>query len=330
MTEPVMNWKSDPRYALTVKVALLAGGTGGAKLAHGLQAVLPPGDLTVIVNVGDDAEHNGLLVCPDLDTVMYTLAGLANREQGWGVAGDTFTAMAQLERYGAETWFRIGDADLATHVRRAHLMAGGASLSDATAQLATSLGIPGGLVPATDDRVRTRLATDAGELDFQAYFVERRQRDEVRGVRFDGADAARPSPGALAALARSDLVVIGPSNPIVSIGTILAIPGMREAVVAAPGPRIGVSGIVAGKALRGPADRMLTSLGHESSALGVAQLYAGLVQRFVIDEADAGLAPAIEELGMAVSVLPTVMRDDEDRASLARALVELGEGMLSR
>ena len=311
-----------------MKVSLLAGGTGGAKMAHGFQMALAPGELTVIVNVADDAEHHGLLVCPDLDTIMYTLAGIANREQGWGVAGDTFTAMAQLARYGAEMWFRIGDADLATHVRRAHLMADGASLTDATASLAGSLGVPSHLVPATDDRLRTILRTDAGELDFQSYFVQRAQRDDVRAVRFDGADAARPSPSALAALANAELVVIGPSNPIVSIGPILAISGMREAILASPAPRIGVSGIVAGRALRGPADRMLTSLGHESSALGVARLYEGLVQAFVIDQQDEALAPQIEALGMAASVLPTVMRNDEDRAGLARALVELGERML--
>jgi LPPG:FO 2-phospho-L-lactate transferase len=313
-----------------VKVTLLAGGTGGAKLAHGFQMALAPGDLTIIVNVGDDAEHHGLLVCPDLDTIMYTLAGIADREQGWGVAGDTFTAMALLARYGADTWFWIGDADLATHVRRAHLMAGGASLADATAAMAAALAVPSHIVPATNDRLRTRLTTDAGELDFQDYFVRRRQRDEVRAVRFDGADASRPSPAALVALATAELVVIGPSNPVVSISPILAIPGMREALLASPAPRVGVSGIVAGRALRGPADRMLASLGHESSALGVARLYQGLIQRFVIDEADAALAPAIEALGMAVSVMPTVMRDDDDRARLARALVELGEGMLSR
>ena len=312
-----------------MKVTLLAGGTGGAKLAHGFQLVLPAGDLTVIVNVADDTEHHGLLVCPDLDTIMYTLAGIADREQGWGVAGDTFTAMAQLERYGEEAWFRIGDADLATHVRRAHLMADGASLTDATAAMTAALDVASHLVPATNDRLRTRIGTDAGELDFQAYFVQRGQRDEVRGVRFDGAEAARPSPAALVALATAELVVIGPSNPIVSIAPILAVPGMREALVAAPAPRIGVSGIVAGKALRGPADRMLASLGHESSALGVARLYEGLIGHFVIDRADEALAPAIEALGMGVSVLPTVMRDDDDRASLAGALLELGEGMLS-
>lgn len=311
-----------------MKVTFLAGGTGGAKLAHGFQMVLAPGDLTVIVNVADDAEPQGLLVCPDLDTIMYTLGGIADREQGWGVAGDTFTVMAQLTRYGAETWFRIGDADLATHVRRSQLMVGGASLTDATAALAAPLGVPTHLVPATNDRLRTHLMTDAGELDFQAYFVQRGQRDEVRAVRFEGAAAARPSPAALVALATAELVVIGPSNPIVSIGPILAIPGMREALLASSAPRIGVSGIIGGKALRGPADRMLTSLGHESSALGVARLYEGLLDRFVIDERDEALAPAIEALGMEASVLPTVMRSDDDRASLAQALLELGEGML--
>src|ERR1700693_5628135 len=272
-----------------MKVALLAGGTGGSKLAHGFQIVLAPGDLTVIANVADDTERFGLLVCPDLDTVLYALAGLSDREQGWGVAGDTFTALAQLARYGEDAWFRIGDADLATHVRRAHLLRDGSSLTDATALMASALGLSTHLVPATDQRLRTLLLTDAGELDFQAYFVQRGQRDEVRAVRFDGADAARPSPAALAAIATAELVVIGPSNPIVSIGPILALPGMREAMLASPAPRLGVSGIVAGRALRGPADRMLTSLGHESSALGVARLYAGLVQRFVIDEADAAL-----------------------------------------
>jgi len=306
-----------------VKVVLLAGGTGGAKLAHGFQQVLPPGDLTVIVNVGDDTEAFGLLVCPDIDTVLYTLAGLADREQGWGVAQDTATALRMLARYGEETWFHIGDADLATHVHRAHLLGRGMGLTDVTAQMATALGVPSHLVPATDDRLRTVLETDAGELDFQDYFVRRHQTDVVRGLRFAGAAAATPSPAALAAIADAELVLIGPSNPLVSIGPILAIPGMREALLAAQAPRIGVSGIIAGEALRGPADRMLGSLGHEVSARGVARLYAGLLDRFVIDTADAELAPAIAELGMEPVVLPTVMSTDADRASLAAALVEL-------
>jgi LPPG:FO 2-phospho-L-lactate transferase len=312
-----------------MKVVLLAGGTGGAKLAHGLQLVLPPGDLTVIVNVADDTERFGLLVCPDLDTILYTLSGLADREQGWGVAGDTYSALAMFERYGEEAWFRIGDADLASHVHRDRLLREGSSLTDATAAMAAVLGVASHLVPATDDRVRTRIQTDDGEeIDFQEYFVHRGQQETVRAARFDGVEATSPSPAAIAALATAELVVIGPSNPIVSIGPILAVPGLREALLASPAQRVGVSGIVGGKALRGPADRMLTSLGHEASALGVARLYAGLVERFVVDEVDAGLAPAIEGLGMKVSVLPTVMVSDDDRARLAGALLDLVEGML--
>jgi LPPG:FO 2-phospho-L-lactate transferase len=304
-----------------MKTVLLAGGTGGAKMAHGLQQVLEPGELTVIVNVGDDTDRHGLLVCPDLDTILYTLAGLADAEQGWGVAGDTHTAMRMLDRYGEETWFRVGDADLATHVRRAQLMREGASLTDATAEMARALGVPSRLVAATDDRLRTIVETDAGPIDFQTYFVRRRQADEVRGLRFEGADTARPSAAGLAAIAAAALIVIGPSNPLVSIGPILAISGMRDALQAASAPRVGVSGIVAGRAIRGPADRMLASLGHEPTALGVAALYEGLVDRFVIDEADAALAPSIEALGMRVDILPTVMRSDADRAQLARSIL---------
>jgi LPPG:FO 2-phospho-L-lactate transferase len=306
-----------------MRVVLLAGGTGGAKLAHGFQQVLPPGDLSVIVNVGDDAEPFGLLVCPDLDTILYTLSGLADREQGWGIAGDTTTALGLLGRYGEETWFRIGDADLATHVRRAHLRADGLTLTEVTARMAEALGVSSAIIPATDDRERTLIETDAGTLEFQDYFVRRHQADAVRALRYDGADAARPSPAALRALAEAELVVIGPSNPLVSIGPILAIRGMREALLASSAPRIGVSGIIAGEALRGPADRMLGSLGHEVSARGVARLYADLVGQFVIDTADAGLAPSIAELGPRPVVLPTVMRSDEDRAALAADLLAL-------
>jgi LPPG:FO 2-phospho-L-lactate transferase len=288
-------------------------------LAHGFQQVLPPGGLTVIVNVADDLELFGLHVSPDLDTVLYTLAGLANPETGWGIAGDTFKALSLLERYGEPGWFRIGDADLATHVRRTGLLRDGASLTDATTAMSTALGIASRVLPATDDPVRTLVRTDAGELDFQTYFVRRAQRDEVRSVHFAGIESARPSQAALQALADADLVVLAPSNPIVSIGPILALPGVREAV-AAKGS-LAVSPIVAGRALRGPADRMLGSLGHEVSALGVARLYVGLVQRFVIDEADANLAPAVQALGMSASVLPTVMRSDGDRARLAEAII---------
>jgi len=301
------------------QVALLAGGVGGAKLAHGFQQVLPAGGLSVIINVADDLELFGLHVSPDLDTVLYTLAGLANPETGWGIAGDTFNALPLLERYGEPAWFRIGDADLATHVRRTHLLRDGVSLTDATGAMTAGLGVPSRILPATDQPLRTIVKTDAGELDFQTYLVQRAQRDEVRAVRFAGIDAARPSSAALQALAEADLVVLAPSNPIVSIGPILALPGVHEAIAARPS--LAVSPIVAGRALRGPADRMLGSLGHEVSALGVARLYAGLVQRFVLDEADADLQPAVEALGMRAEVLPTVMRSDADRARLAEAII---------
>ncbi len=303
-----------------MRVAILAGGTGGTKLAHGF-AMLPQVELSVIANVGDDAEIHGLLVCPDIDALLYTLSGLIDTERGWGVRGDTHTAHAMFERYGEETWFTVGDADLATHATRTRWMRDGSSLSDATARMAAALGIGARarILPATDDRVRTLIETADGELAFQEYFVKHRQEPEVRGVRFAGLDAARPSPVALGAVDAADLVVIGPSNPIVSIGPILELRGFREAV--AGRPVTAVSPIVAGRALKGPADRMLASLGHEVSALGVARLYVGLADRFVIDEADADLAPAIAALGMEPVVLPTVMRTDADRAALAAALV---------
>ena len=307
-----------------MKVTLLAGGTGGAKLAHGFQQVLAPGELTVIVNVADDTELHGLRVSPDVDTVLYTLAGLANAETGWGVSGDTWTALHMLGRYGEPTWFRVGDADLATHVRRGHLLAGGASLTDATQSMAEALGVPSHILPATDDPVRTILHTDAGELEFQDYFVRLRQEPEVHSVRFDGIDGARPTDEVRIALDSAELIVIAPSNPIVSVEPILALPGMRQAIRSAGQRgtrRLAISPIIAGAALKGPADRMLASLGHESSALGVARMYTGLIDAFVLDEADAELAPSVEQLGMEAVVLPTVMRSDADRAALALALL---------
>ena len=307
-----------------MKVTLLAGGTGGAKMAHGFQQVLEPGELTVIVNVADDTELFGLHVSPDLDTVLYTLAGLANPDTGWGIAGDTWTALEMLGRYGEPTWFRIGDADLATHVRRSRLLGEGVSLTDATQSMAEALGVPSRILPATDDRVRTVLQTDAGDLEFQDYFVRLRQEPEVRGVRFEGLDLARATPQVLNAIGTADLLVIAPSNPVVSVEPILGVAGVRQAIVAAGRrgtPRVAVSPIVAGAALKGPADRMLASLGHEVTALGVARLYAGLIDSFVLDEADAALASSVEELGMEALVIPTVMRNDQDRAALARALI---------
>jgi LPPG:FO 2-phospho-L-lactate transferase len=302
------------------KVTLLAGGVGGAKMADGFQQVLPPSELTVIVNVADDFELFGLHISPDLDTVLYTLAGLADPATGWGIAGDTHAALEMLGRLGAPTWFSVGDRDLATHLRRTELLAGGRSLTDVTEALRTSLAVPSRILPASDQPMRTMLQTDAGELDFQTYFVARRQRDEVRGVRFTGLAEARPTEAALRAVREADLVVIAPSNPIVSIGPMLELPGMREAVAGAR--TVAISPIIAGRALKGPADRMLVSLGHEASALGVARLYAGLVDAFVLDEVDAELGPEVERLGMRALPLPTVMRSPAARASLARAILD--------
>ncbi len=304
-----------------MRVTVLAGGTGGTKLAHGF-AMLPDVELSVVVNVGDDAEIHGLLVCPDVDAVLYTLAGLIDTERGWGVRGDTHTAHAMFERYGEETWFTVGDADLATHAHRTRLLREGASLTDATAQMAAALGIGARILPASDERWRTRIQTDAGELDFQEYFVRRRTEPEVTGVSYDG--PGTPAAGAIEAVASADLVVIGPSNPLISILPILGLAGMIEAVAARP--VVAVSPIVGGRALKGPADRILQSLGHGSSAASVARIYHAmdgrLLDRFVIDEADAALAPKIEQLGLEVAVLPTVMRRDDDRAALASALLE--------
>jgi LPPG:FO 2-phospho-L-lactate transferase len=307
-----------------MSVTLLAGGTGGTKLAHGFALIGPAVDLTVIANVGDDAEIHGLHVSPDLDTLLYTLAGLVDAERGWGIRDDTLSAHAMFARLGEETWFTVGDADLATHAHRTRLLREGASLTDATAAMAAALGLTTKLLPATDDRLRTRLETDAGLLDFQDYFVRRRQEPVVTGIRLEGLESARPTDAILAAIADAQLLVIGPSNPFVSIGPILELPGVREALAAAPGRKVAVSPIVAGRALKGPADRMLASMGHEPTALGVARLYAGLVDRFVLDEADAALTARIEALGMAVDVLPTVMRTDDDRRALAWALLPAG------
>ena len=307
-----------------MKVTLLAGGTGGTKLAHGFAMLGDPVELSVIANVGDDMELHGLHVSPDVDALLYTLGGLIDAERGWGVRGDTFTAHAMLERYGEPAWFTVGDADLATHLERTRRLREGGSLTDATAAMAAALGIRARILPATDDRYRTRLETDDGVLDFQEYFVRLRQQPTVRRVLLDGIDAARPTAAVLDAIRDAELVVIGPSNPLVSIGPILDLLGVRDALIATEAPKVAVSPIVGGRALKGPADRMLLSLGHESSALGVARLYAGLVDRFVLDEADAQLAPAIAALGMALDVLPTIMRSDDDRASLAAALLTVG------
>jgi LPPG:FO 2-phospho-L-lactate transferase len=304
----------------------LAGGVGGAKLAEGLAAHLGE-TLTVVVNTADDLEVSGLAVWPDHDTVMYTLASLDDEERGWGLRGETWKVMDGLEGLtGERPWFQLGDRDLATHLWRTERLLAGLRPTEVAAGLRERLGFGPTILPMSDGPVRTQVRTDEGWLAFQEYFVHRHQAPEVHEVRFDGIDAARPTAEVLAALATADVVVIAPSNPIVSIGPILALPGMREALAAARGrgvPVVAVSGIVGGVALKGPADRMLLSLGHESSAVGVARLLAGVATDLVIDRVDAGLAGAVAATGLRVHVLDTIMGGDAGRARFAAALLAL-------
>ncbi len=315
------------------RVAVLAGGYGGAKLSHGLAlasadragAGVEPLDLSVIVNTGDDLELHGLAISPDLDTVMYTLAGLANDDTGWGVRDETWSTSAMLARYGAETWFGLGDRDMATHVRRTQLLRAGHTLTEATAELAGRLDVPARLLPMSDDVVRTQVRTPAGWLEFQDYFVRRGQRDTVLEIRRMGIEEARPTAAVLDAIAAAELIVLAPSNPFVSVGTILALPGLLEALRGAPAAIVAVSPVVGGAALRGPADRMLESLGGTASAAGVVahyrEGYPGLVDVFVLDRTDADEAASAEATGAVVELLPTVMRNYADRQALAEAIL---------
>ncbi|OGL64036.1 MAG: 2-phospho-L-lactate transferase [Candidatus Tectomicrobia bacterium RIFCSPLOWO2_12_FULL_69_37] len=302
-------------------VAALAGGVGGAKLAVGLAAALPEGALSVIVNTADDLALHGLHISPDLDTVMYNLAGLADPQAGWGIAGDTAGALALIGRYGGPTWFRLGDKDLATHIRRTQRLAEGARLTEVTAELCAALGVRARVLPMTDSPVATRVQTPEGELEFQDYFVARGTRPKVLGVRFQGAGEARPSPEAARALEEARAIVICPSNPIVSVGPILAVEGIRERILAARVPRVAVSPIVGGAALKGPAAEMLRSLGHEVSAAGVAGILRECLDGFVLDEADAALLPCVEALGLRARALPSVMTDAASKKRLAEGVL---------
>jgi LPPG:FO 2-phospho-L-lactate transferase len=279
--------------------------------------VVPPEQVTAIVNTGDDLEFQGLHVAPDLDIVMYTLAGLVDAAKGWGIRDDSFACLEFLGRYGEETWFGLGDRDLATCLRRTSLLRTGLPLSEATDRLRRALGVAVRLVPMSDDPVRTEIITPDGVLPFQEYFVKRGQRDEVRGVRFQGIERARPAPGALDAINEADAVVIAPSNPFVSIGTILAVSGVRETLVAARERVVAVTPIIGGAAVKGPAAQMLATLGVEVSAHGVATLYRDVASAFVMDEVDAALAPRIERLGMRAVVAPTLMRGLPEKRALA-------------
>jgi len=306
------------------KVLALAGGVGGAKLVLGLSRILGPDELVAAVNTGDDECFHGLHVSPDLDTVMYTLAGLANPETGWGLAGDTFHALGMLRQYGAETWFNLGDRDLATHIRRTQALREGATLSQATVELCRALGVGHQVVPMSDDPVATVLATDEGELPMQQYFVQRHAQPKVKAVHYRGAAQASPSPALARALDEADLVVFCPSNPWLSIGPMLAVPGIRQGLLSAPCLTVAVSPLVGGAALRGPAAKLMAELGEEASSLGVARHYLGLCDILVIDQQDAELASGIAALGIRPVTAPIVMNTDDDKAALAQRVLELG------
>ena len=308
---------------MTGAVLALAGGVGGAKLALGLSRALPTGKLTIVVNTGDDTIFHGLHVSPDLDTVMYALAGLSNTETGWGVAGDTFNSLGQLERYGSPVWFNLGDKDLATHIRRTELLKYGATLSEATRRLSASLNIGSRIVPMTDDTVRTIVETDEGDLPFQTYFVQKQCQPVASAVRYDGAEDATPSPGFLESLDTASCLVICPSNPFLSVDPILALPDARQLMDRFSGKRLAVSPIVGGEAVRGPAGKLMREMGHEVSCVGVARYYQGLCDIFIIDELDEGCAGEIESLGMSVHIAQTIMNDDEDKERLGKLVCQL-------
>ncbi len=301
---------------------MLAGGVGAARLLSGLVTVTDPSSITAIVNTGDDIRLHGLHISPDLDTVTYTLAGAVNPETGWGLGGETWRVMEQLERYGGATWFRLGDADLATHLYRTQRLSEGAPLSDVTAEISKSWDLSLRLVPMTDDSVETRVTiAGEGEVGFQDYFVARRHAVAVAGVRFVGSDAARPAPGVLEAIAPASRVVIARSTPIVAIGPSRAMAGVPAARGSRRDDCIAVSPIVAGAALKGPAAQMLTELGHEASVAGIARIYAPYASTLVIDDADADHASAVEREGVRCVVAPTVMYGPPEAAALARTVI---------
>jgi LPPG:FO 2-phospho-L-lactate transferase len=302
-----------------MRVVLLAGGVGGSKIAEGL-ASHAGADLTVVVNTGDDLELHGLAIWPDHDTVAYTLANLDDDIRGWGLRGESWTVMDRLEELGELSWFRLGDRDLATHLWRTDRLRAGLRPTTVALELQVAMGIKPRILPMADVPVRTEVLTADGWLEFQEYFVHRHQEPAVHEVRFRGVESAQPTPEILAALASAEAVVIAPSNPIVSIAPILAVPDMRAAVAGLRErgvPIVAISGIIGGKAVKGPADRMLASLGRESSAVGVAREYADLASGFVLDTVDGATAPSIEALGMRTLVTDTIMSDDATRARLA-------------
>ncbi len=300
-------------------IVVLTGGTGGAKFVQGIAAVVPAHELTVVVNTGDDLTRWGLHVSPDLDSITYALAGMLSRERGWGVEGDTFHCLDTMRRMGAPAWFQLGDRDLATHLRRSQLLSESKTLSQATAEIARSLGVAVRILPMSDDQVETRVLTADGELSFQEYFVRERYQVAVQGVRFDGAEHARPAPGVLEAIAQAEAIVIAPSNPVTSIGPILAVPGIREALQRTRAAVAAVSPIVGGAAVSGPAGELMKTQGLPASIAGVARCYADFLNLLVADESDVAWGTPIDNI--AVRYTSTLMKSESDKSALARSVL---------
>ena len=306
-----------------MQLTVLAGGVGAARFLDGLVRVVPPNTVTVIGNVADDVEVLGLHVSPDLDTVLYTLAGMVEPVRGWGIADDSASALTMVGRLGGPVWFLLSDGDIGLHLVRTERLRRGEPLSAITSDICASLGLTIRLLPATDDELRTMVTTAAGEIDFQTFFVRNRHAEDVRSVRYVGAAEARPAPGVLEAIAEADAVIFAPSNPYLSIDPILAIPGVRETLVARTGPVAAVSPIIGGRAIKGPADRMLLTLAGEASARAVAAHYADVLSHILVDSADASLVPEIEALGVRTRAAETIMRDAEGRAAVAQEALRL-------
>lgn len=303
-------------------VTVLAGGVGAAKLLRGLVHLVPSRNLVIVGNIGDDFETHGLHVSPDLDIVMYTLAGIVDKQKGWGVANDSFNCLEMLGRLGFETWFKLGDRDIATHIIRTKLLSEGKSLSEVTAELCERLGVDATLIPFSNDPVRTKIVSGSEILEFQEYFVKRGTKDEVTGVVFEGAENARPAPGVVESIEKAQRIIICPSNPILSISPMLSITEIRNALKETRGYIVGVSPIVGGKALKGPADKIMASMGLEVSAYGVAKFYQGLLDHHIIDTVDEDQRKRIEKLGMDVTVTNTVMKTVKDSMLLAKTALE--------
>jgi LPPG:FO 2-phospho-L-lactate transferase len=307
-------------------ITVLTGGTGGAKFVDGLQQVVPPEELTIIVNTGDDLLWWGLYVSPDIDSITYVLAGLLSRERGWGVKGDTFYCLQAMGQLGQPIWFHTGDRDLALHILRSRLLADGKTLTEVTAEICTQFGVKARILPMSNSRVETRVGTPVGELSFEEYFVQRWYQDPVDSVRFAGSADAEPAPGVIDAILGADIVLLAPSNPVTSIGPILAVPGVRDALQRTQGKIAAVSPIIAGEAVAGPAGILMASQGLSVSVAGVAQAYHDFLDMLVIDLRDEQSADELRQSGLRVHVTKTLMRTAEDKAELANSVLSAIRG----